>query len=297
MADPTTVDRLLTGDHVCWTFDDHERHLRALVRFVRKGLERREQVLYYTDTFLPAAFLAAAQAYGVEISGPLASGQLHVTGAQASFLAGGDFDPGRALKGWEAAIERARSAGYRGLRVAADMGWTVRPAVDLNLLVRYEAQANRILSGAHAIALCCYDRRLFTRAELERISAAHPGAARAGAGSQEEWEPLLRMRRTPAGLTLHGAADRTNTDALAAVVEPLVAEARRSARPLVIDVSGLAFADVATARLLSGAVGAAGGRLLLRGARPSVAGLLTLTDHDPDSSRDPDSASYGGGRS
>ncbi len=301
MADPTTVDRLLPGDHVCWTFDDHERHLRALVRFVRTGLAHGDQVLYFTDTFLPPAFLAAAQAYGVEVRQPLSTGQLRVTGADGSYLASGPFEPERALKGWTTAIDQARADGYGGLRVAADMGWTVRPVVDVDRLARYEAQANQIFSGGYAMALCCYDRRLFTHAELERISAAHPGAATAGAGSLEEWAPLLRMRRTPRGLVLNGAADRTNAEALAAVVEPLVTEvlaADASPAPaaghtshtsddgdaggaVVIDVTGLTFADLATARLLAGAVEAAAGRLRLEGSLPDVPAAL-----DPGGARD-----------
>ncbi|MFG3436788.1 MEDS domain-containing protein [Nonomuraea sp. NPDC047897] len=276
MADPTTVDRLRPGDHVCWTFDDHERHLRALVRFLRKGLEHDQKVLYITDTFLPPAFLAAAQAYGVEVRQPLNDGQLHVTTAEESFLSDGSFEPERALKGWTAAIDQARAEGWSGLRVAADMGWTVRPLVDMGELARYEAQANQIFSAGYAMALCCYDRRLFTHAELERISAAHPGAARAGAGSVEEWEPLLRIRRTPDGVSLDGAADRTNCDALAAVLDPLAAAADDSDTPLVIDVAGLTFADVATARLLAGTVAAGRGRILLRGARPALVELLAV---------------------
>ncbi|WP_101785021.1 MEDS domain-containing protein [Nonomuraea indica] len=287
MADPTTVDRLLPGDHVCWTFDDHERHLRALVRFLRKGLEHHQKVLYFTDTFLPPAFLAAAQAYGAEVRQPLHAGQLHVTTAEESFLSGGSFEPERALNGWTAAIDQARTEGYAGLRVAADMGWTVRPLVDMDELTWYEAQANQIFSAGYAMALCCYDRRLFTHAELERISAAHPGAARAGAGSDEEWDPLLRIRRTPDGLSLDGAADRTNHDALAAVLGPLAAEATSGA-PVVIDVAGLAFADVAAARLLAGVVAAGRGRVLLRGPRPALTELLALVDslHAPRASRD-----------
>ncbi|MBB6348717.1 MEDS domain-containing protein [Nonomuraea muscovyensis] len=278
MADPTTVDRLLPGDHVCWTFDDHERHLRALVRFLRKGLEHHQKVLYFTDTFLPTAFLAAAQAYGAEVRQPLSAGQLHVTTAEESFLSSGSFEPERALKGWTAAIDQARAEGYAGLRVAADMGWTVRPLVDMDELAWYEAQANQIFSAGYAMALCCYDRRLFTHAELERVSAAHPGAARAGAGSAEEWEPLLRIRRTSNGLSLEGAADRTNRDALAAVLGPLVAAADDGPEPVVIDVASLTFADVATARLLAGAIAAGRGRILLRGARPALTELLAVID-------------------
>ncbi|MEV0199230.1 MEDS domain-containing protein [Nonomuraea sp. NPDC050691] len=281
MAHPTTVDHLLPGDHVCWTFDDHERHLAALVRFLRGGLARGEQVLYFTDTFLPDAFLAAAQAYGVEVREPQRTGQLQVTTAEESYLAGGAFEAERALDGWRAAIARARGQGYSALRVAADMGWTVRATPGIKRLAWYEAQANRIFAGGYAMALCCYDRRLFTSAELDHISAAHPATARAGAGAHEEWAPMLRLRRGSEGLKLAGAADRSNSEALAGVLHDLVADARLlsdGALPLVVDLAELTFADAAIARLLVGAVAATPGRLLLRGARPALAEQLAVID-------------------
>ncbi|NUW30971.1 MEDS domain-containing protein [Nonomuraea sp. SMC257] len=281
MAHPTTVDHLLPGDHVCWTFDDHERHLSALVRFLRGGLERGEQVLYLTDTFLPDAFLAAAQAYGVDVREPERTGQLQVTTAEKSYLAGGAFEAERALDGWRAAIARARGQGYSALRVAADMGWTVRATPGVERLARYEAQANRIFAGGYVMALCCYDRRLFTSAELDRISAAHPATARAGAGAHEEWAPMLRVRRDPEGLKLAGAADRSNSEALASVLHDLVADARLlpdGAAPLVVDLAELTFADTAIARLLASAAAAVPGRLVPRGARPALAELLAVID-------------------
>lgn len=280
MADPTTVDNLLPGDHVCWTFDDHERHLRALSRFLRQGLERGDQVLYLTDTFLPEAFLAAVQAYGVDVTEPRRTGQLQVMNAEDSYLASGPFEPEQALKGWANAIEQARGQGYPGLRVAADMGWTTRPAPGTDRLARYEARVNTVLADGYALALCCYDRRLFTHAELDLVSAAHPGTARAGAGTLAGWAPLLRVRRTPTGLALRGTADHTNRDALAAVVEPLAAEAVSTGGPLVLDVSELVSADLGAARLVAGALAAAGGRLLLQGTRPPLAELLSRTGPD-----------------
>ncbi|GLW07174.1 hypothetical protein Misp01_23040 [Microtetraspora sp. NBRC 13810] len=281
MADPTTVDRLAPGDHVCWTFDDHERHLKALARFVRSGLNRNDQVLYFTDTFLPDAFLAALDAYGVAVAAPQRTGQLQVTIASESYLAGGAFDAERALRGWNKAIDEARGQGYAGLRVAADMGWTVRPVPGVDNLAWYEAQANRIFSGAEAIALCCYDRRLFTAAELDRVGAAHPGTARAGAGSVEEWTPLLRMRRSGPMLTLTGEADLSNREALSTVLAHLLADAGDHEGPVTIDVGGLTFVDIGTARLLAAAVQADPARVRLVGVGSPVADLLAVLDHDP----------------
>lgn len=225
-------------------------------------------MLYFTDTFMPQAFLTIAQAHDVPVRETHRSGQLQVTSAEESYLADGAFDPEGALRGWERAIDQARAEGYSGLRVAADMGWTVRHAPGVEVLARYEAQANHVFSGGYAMALCCYDRRLLTTAELERVAAAHPGTARGGPGDGEEWTPLLRMRRGPEGLSLSGSADRSNRGALEAMLEQLTRDARTAQRPLVIDVSGLDFADVAAVRRLRTALRAAGDRVLLRG-RPS----------------------------
>ncbi|GAA0382642.1 hypothetical protein GCM10009530_36800 [Microbispora corallina] len=278
MADPTTVDALSLGDHVCWTFDDHERHLEALARFVRAGLAQDQKVLYLTDTFLPAAFLAAVETYGVDADDARRSGRLVVSTADESYLARGAFDPEQALRGWTTAVEEARRQGYAGLRVAADMGWTVRPIPGIDRLAWYEAQANRIFSQGEALALCCYDRRLFTARELERVGMAHPGTAQADAGSGDEWRPLLRMRRTSTGLSLSGEADMTNRDALATVLRHLVEDVPTGNDPVVVDVSGLTFADLGAARALASAVTSSGGRMRLEGSGPFLVDLLAFLD-------------------
>ncbi|MFD0664045.1 MEDS domain-containing protein [Thermocatellispora tengchongensis] len=164
--------------------------------------------------------------------------------------------------------------------MAVDMGWTARLAPGLDRLVSYEREVNRIFSEGYAMALCCYDRRLFTAAELERLGAAHPGTARGGAGTDEEWTPLLRMRREGGVLTLSGEADATNQDALRVMVEDVVESARDAGGHAVIDVSALTFADLAAVRLLAGAVTAGSARL--RGAGPWLTDVLALVGvHDP----------------
>ncbi|WP_214410254.1 MEDS domain-containing protein [Sphaerisporangium fuscum] len=281
MAHPTTVDALTLGDHVCWTFDDHERHLNALARFVQGGLAQHHQVLYLTDTFLPQAFLAALGAYGVDVDGPRRDGQLQVSTSDESYLAYGAVDPEHALRGWSKAIDDAHAQGYTGLRVAADMGWSVHQVSGVERLAWYEAQANRIFSQGRAMVLCCYDRRLFTTAELERLSRAHPGTAQAGAGVKEHWRPLLRMRRAPDALVLSGNADSSNREALAVMLDHLLEDTPAGVDTVTVDVSDLTLTDMDAARLLVCAVNTAPARVHLAGVGDPLADLLTLLDLRP----------------
>jgi anti-anti-sigma regulatory factor len=276
VADPTTVDHLLSGDHVCWTFNDDDRRLTAMARFVYAGIRRRDKILYFTDSLAPTALLAGLEARRVDMARPLDTGQLRVTSVNDAHLAGGEFDPDAMLRTWVREIASARDEGWKGLRVVADMSWAVRPLSGVDRLAWYEAQINRLSADGYAIALCQYDRRLFSPEELRRFAAAHPGTA--GASADEHWAPQLRITRTtdPPGLRLAGEADISNRYALATVLDSLIDDLPDSAASLTIDLSELQFADGAAAHLLLRATHPVPTKVQLSGCSPRLAKLLDL---------------------
>ena len=191
MAATAAVDRLRLGDHVCWGFDDDGARLDAVARFVAAGVREHHRILYLTETELPAALREALAARGIPVDELLAVGQLEPAARVA------------ALADYVAAAERT---GYAGVRVVADMTGAVGPAGEVERVVWFEAHVNPVFTGGRVMAICLYDCRVFSAAQLSRLGPAHPATARPQ-DAAATWSPLLRAYRIPGGpgLRLVGA--------------------------------------------------------------------------------------------
>ncbi|MEV4416470.1 MEDS domain-containing protein [Catellatospora sp. NPDC049609] len=281
MAEQEAIDRLELGDHVCWSFDDDQRFLRSMSRYVMAGLRARHRILYYGHAWPAEALLAAFESHGVPTGDAVASGQLVVRSSTETYLRTGEFDVASTIDAWPLEAQRARDAGWTGLRVVGDMAWAAGPGAaripGSERLVEYEGQVNQVFAHAEAMAVCLYDRRLYTSAELATVGSAHPGTL-LDRGA-DEWSPLLRMRYTddPLGVRLAGESDLSNRDALRTLLAGL--DRRLPAdkgRRLVIDVSALTFVDAAGALALADAVRGGSREAVLTGCSPALRRLLDM---------------------
>jgi anti-anti-sigma regulatory factor len=194
--------------------------------------------------------------------------------ARDVYLTAGRFDPDRVLRLTRDLVAAAVRDGYAGLRAVGDMSWVLAGPPGVERLVWYETEINRTFLDGLAVAVCLYDRRRFDPGLLRALAAAHPctNPARVDDG----WRPPLRMRRGPAGLRLHGAADATNRHALAAALDTVVDGAGNADGPIRVDVSELTFVDAAGACLLARAAAAAPAGLTLVGCSGPIRRALSL---------------------
>jgi len=262
LAPTAAVDRLRLGDHVCWDFDDDDARLETIARFVEGGIRAHHRVLYLTETDLPARLRTALRDRGVPVDELLAVGQL---------------DPAARIAALADYVAAARRDGYAGVRVVADMSGAAGAADAIERMAWFEANLNPVFTGGRVMAICLYDRRVFTAAELSRLGPAHPATARPQ-DDPATWAPLLRAVRLPegSGLRLVGAADAANRYAVAALLGWLVGDAVRAGRAALLDLAGLQFADVAAAEAMVAAGRAVPAGLRLTGCRPEIGQLITL---------------------
>lgn len=255
---------------MCWVVDDDRIRADTIASFFIGGLRSRHRVIYSGDQ--PELVLAALRARGADPAEPLRTGSLVADVPESSYLAAGYFDPEAVLAGWAAERERARREGYLGMRVVGDMSWARRDIPGADRLAWYESMVNTIISDGFVAGVCAYDRRVFEALDLREYMWTHQGTAATGM----PFDPAtsLRVRRVPAGLILSGEADRSNRTALAAVVDQLF-DGADGDREMVIDVSGLRFADTAVARILVQA--AHHGRVRVVGCSPALRRLLGFT--------------------
>jgi anti-anti-sigma factor len=268
------LDRLGLGDHICWMVDDEAVRLESLTEGVRTGLREGQRILYCGDDARDV--VATMDRRGLRAGEAVASGALRTAPIGSSYLDGGVFDPAAALCFLRREIDDARRAGHEGLRVITDMSWASRPVAGIELLPRYEAEANAIFVEGYALGVCAYDPRIFGPPSLSGLACAHAGTI----GTDAPFNPdlVLRIRRTcqPFGLRLEGEADVMNQLALSAAIDHLLAGLPDGRTTATVDVSGLRFIDTAAARILVQALDHASGQIRIIGRPPAVARLLDV---------------------
>ncbi|BCJ42121.1 hypothetical protein GCM10010168_65010 [Actinoplanes ianthinogenes] len=271
MAEASLLDHLSPGDHACLIFDDEPLRARSLAAYIRAGLRQHHRILYHGQSAERLPQVLAGQ--GVNVTAALHSGQLTLDGPGSAYLTAGVFDAEASLSAWMGEADKARAAGYRGMRGIGDMSWA-RHLDDVDQLSWYEAQVNRVFADGYAMGICLYDRRLFTEPELRRLTRTHP--ATITRHTDPERVPLLRgvRSRKPLGLRLEGEADLSNRHALRAMMEHLTEDHPLSRVPLTLDLSRLRFADSAAARILLAPAAAGTHRLQIVGCSPQLHRLL-----------------------
>ena len=278
MALAELVRRLRPGDHVSWTVEDDDDYGRLCTEYVRDAVAQHERVFLVTAGTTPSALLATLTDAGVDAEGLVRNGQLQVRPWEEVYLVDGRFQPELMIARCSETLARAHDDGFAGLRMLGDMSWAAAAPPGVDGLERYEAQVNRVFLADDVRGVCVYDRRVFDGPRLAALQTVHPGAAEPGV--DEDWRPLLRIRRLDGtrGLRLDGEADVSNHEAVLIALDSLAGPASGGGLPT-LDLTDLRFMDIATAHQVVLAAGTLGG-LRVVGASPQLTRLLGLVGAD-----------------
>ena len=240
-----------------------------LAKWVRRGLERDEQVVYGQDESVAPkrSVLAVLAQHGIDVQAATADGRLLVLPLDAVYGAG--------TGGLMARLEQAWAKGYRGVRTSGEtsVGRTGAPE---EVYPGLAATLERLCRTQPLSALCPYERGTTVGARLEQATAAHTGGIR---------ESQLHTTTTDHGLILAGEVDASNELLLLAAVRAATSPASiptaTSTVPgtLEIDLRRVSFLSAGGCRAL--AVGTQqfrdqGGGVLLVAPQPIVERVLRL---------------------
>lgn len=260
----SSAEELELHDHACWVYTSDEEHRRILTTYLTAGLARGERVLFLAS---PAERMPLVLEYLADAGQPVddlrARGQLVLGVAEEAYLVDGHFDGDDRLRSYAAQVRAAVADGYAGLRVAAEVSWLHGCPAAQHAWPGYELKADLLATQLPFTALCAYDGRQWSVDELALIESFHQVNMRAEAAPPVAG---FRVYAAPDGvLRLDGELDFAHSDRLSAA---LATAALAAERP-VLDVSGLAFVDLAGMRAILTAcqqVADARGPVTIRGA-------------------------------
>jgi signal transduction histidine kinase len=168
------VGEMGPGDHICLIYETFEEQVRALVPFVRDGLERGERCVYIVDENTAEDVSAAMASGGLDVDRELSRDALRFNTKRDSYLATGEFVPAAMIDFLREAEAEALKDGFTGLRITGEMTWALGPETGCDRLIEYEAMLNRYFPDSNALAICQYNRERFDPEVIEGVLLTHP---------------------------------------------------------------------------------------------------------------------------
>jgi len=264
------VAGILPGDHACASFGSDEEHQAIVGRYAGQALERRERLLYLAHTSDDGAIHRVLEEEGIDVEAALALGQIEIR----RVVQEGPVDPEALVTALQADRRRALHDGYAALSATTEMSWSLAGAGELDAVVRYERDVNRVFAGAGIAGLCQYDRRLFDVDDHEQLMAAHQFQVRTAEGLTTTARRRLTISEHEGSvLAVAGALDIDSSALLAARLSELDGD-----HDIVLQTSGLGFADISGCRALIHAAESLdrGRRLLLPDPSTALVRVLEL---------------------
>lgn len=189
-------------------------------------------------------------------------------------------DPDAQRARFAAALADALSAGFSGLRIAADNTPLVSDDERLEAWIRWEHVADRFMDANPVTGLCAFDGQRVDVNRLRHLSTLHPLSAVAAA------EPQFRMYSEAESLWLEGHIDSYTVDRIPVALKELPPGTR-----VLIDLSAATLMSRATITGLT-RLAQAGVPVTVRGEREALDALagdglgyapgLTLETTDPE---------------
>jgi len=228
-----------TADHVCWIYEDDDEFDAAVQEFFAGGMARGERVLCVGERVVEG--LRTATGAVPDLEELIARGAVETLTLAQVYEATGPFRPEEQLSYYGDATRRAMDAGYRGLRVIAEVSGLATDPERRPELVRWEQIADDFAAAGSGFSAMCAYRADLAPESLADVASVHPLVH----ASTEASTFVLFAEND--GLVLAGSVDASGCDRLAR----LLATAPTGAHAVGLDVSALEFLDVASCRALA----------------------------------------------
>jgi PAS domain S-box-containing protein len=166
---------LKRGDHACLIYDeDPAEQMPALVPYIKQGLEEGEQCIYIADDQTIEDVARALAAGGINVRMECERGALRLW-TRSEWRQPGELDSGKKSLQVRQFIDEALKLGFKGVRFAVEMTWTLGPDISVEKLKHWEATINTLFGpGVPGRIVCQYSRRRLSAWAIQAGLSTHP---------------------------------------------------------------------------------------------------------------------------
>ena len=192
---------LKDGDHLCLFYDrDPAEQMPALVPFIQDALSKDEQFIYIADDQTVDELAAQLHLSGIDIGKEQDRGALKLW-TRREWRQPGNLSSEKKSRQVLDFINQATSAGFKGIRFAVEMTWTLGPDIGVSELEHWEASINTIfVPGFAGRIVCQYNRSRLSPEVMLVAFHTHPLAI-LGNNVYPNWfyeAPLILDGKSPA---------------------------------------------------------------------------------------------------
>jgi len=168
---------LKDGDHLCLIYDKYPaEQMPAVLPFIKEGLARQERCIYIADDQTTEEVVQALEAGGIDVEHELDRGALRLW-TRREWRLPGKLHSQKKAQQVRGIIDATLGAGFKGIRFAVEMTWTLGPEVDFEELRHWEAMLNTIfVPGFPGRIICQYNRARLPPAVIQAALETHPTA-------------------------------------------------------------------------------------------------------------------------
>jgi anti-anti-sigma regulatory factor len=226
---PADTARTAPGgtSHTCLVVDDDRAYADIAAAFLSEGEARHEK----TVAFGPRDSLGQRRLQ-------------HLAALTADpyvdFLERGDLEPEHVFAMFRRETAKALDEGYQRLRVVADMDWLLPATQHRDEALRFEVMLDRVVTEVDATVMCAYRRTSYSPDTIIGMLCIHPVTV-----GEHEPAPFKLIVGDDGCWFLSGEVDASSSFLLVPTLKATASE------PWVIDLSRLAFMDVAGMRAIA----------------------------------------------
>ena len=169
-----TGEHFPESSHICLIYDNESQRQKIVSEYLSAGINHGELVRYFTDATQPDEIRSWLKDIGVKIPEAEKNGSFTIANADRAYCPSGHFDPHAMIDGSVQRYDKAREAGYSGMRSCGEMSWVFKGIPGSDRLLEYEALLNTVTSPFPHSGMCQYDARLFDGATLLKVLQVHP---------------------------------------------------------------------------------------------------------------------------
>ena len=160
--------------HICAFFHTKEEEYRALLDFIKEGLERNERAFHIVDAKQRNAHRERLNLEGIPVTQAEHAGQLNIACWEDAYLKDGYFDQERQINLIESVLRSGKQDGFKLTRLVANMEWALEDRAGVQDIVEYESRLNYVLPNYDDPVICTYDLSRFNAGVAMDILRTHP---------------------------------------------------------------------------------------------------------------------------
>lgn len=167
-------ERFEPGAHICHIYSDDAEQQDALLKFVLTGVQGGERSSCFSEYCDEQAIADALGRNGISYAEVARAGAVTLGGVRDVYFEAGDFDPERMLGKLRGLYRQSKEEGYPAARVIGDMLPEVLDIAGRARLLEYESRVTLLQRECPVTAVCQYDGRAFSGADILEILKVHP---------------------------------------------------------------------------------------------------------------------------